>query len=56
MSDFVSIRSGSATVRIPQFRGLCQYGDGVGSDPRCAVESENTLTAEGVLKPMAAGA
>ena len=54
MSDFVSIRSGSATVRIPQFRGLCQYGDGVGSDPRCAVESENALTGEGVLKPMAA--
>ena len=54
MSDFVSIRSGSAAVRIPQFRGLCQYGDGVGADPRCAVESENAQTMQGVLGPMAA--
>lgn len=53
MSDYVSIRSGSAVVRIPQFLGLCQYGDGVGADPRCAVEAHNALTTQGVLRPMA---
>ena len=41
------------TIHIPAFRGLDQYGDGVGLDPRFATECTNALTVQGVLKPMA---
>lgn len=41
------------TIHIPSFRGLDQYGDGVGLDPRFATECKNALTVQGVLKPMA---
>ena len=53
MADYVSVNAASAVLRIPEFRGLCQYGDGVNGDPRYAVESINALTAQGVLRPMA---
>ena len=41
-------------VNMPAFRGLNQYGAGMGADVRYAVEAVNALTAEGVLSPMAA--
>lgn len=43
----------SATLHIPAFTGLAQYGDGIGLDPGCAVEAKNALTTRGVLSPMA---
>ena len=43
---------GNAVVNIPAFRGLLQYGDGVGNDPRYAVECVNALVKEGLLRPM----
>ena len=51
---YVTRSSASGTVRIPECKGLFQYGDGAGMDPRYAVECCNALTAQGVLKPMAA--
>ena len=42
-----------ATMSIPEFKGLNQYGDGIGLDPRYAVEASNALTTEGVLRPTA---
>lgn len=48
-----SLGAYNGTVRIPEFKGLNQYGDGVGIDPRYAVESRNVLTTEGVMRPMA---
>ena len=54
MAGYVSVNEASAAVRIPEFRGLWQYGDGVDSDPRYASECVNALTTQGVLRPMAA--
>ena len=34
---------GNAVVNIPAFRGLLQYGDGEGNDPRYAAECVNAL-------------
>lgn len=48
-----SLGAYSGTVSIPEFKGLNQYGDGIGIDPRFAVESVNALTTDGVLRPMA---
>lgn len=53
MSGYVTVQNDTATIRIPEFRGLLQYGDGVGTDPRFAVECSNALTTGGVLRPMA---
>lgn len=39
---------------MPEFKGLNQYGDGIGLDPRYAMESVNAQTRDGVLRPMAA--
>lgn len=52
MAGYVSLGSYSGTLRIPEFKGLNQYGDGIGTDPRFAVEASNALTTEGVLRPM----
>ncbi len=41
-------------IRIPSFSGLMQYGDGINTDPRFAVETANVDTVAGVLQPMAA--
>ncbi|MBR6568819.1 MAG: hypothetical protein IKK75_00010 [Clostridia bacterium] len=51
---YVTRGAASATVRIPECKGLMQYGDGVGLDPRYATECSNASTAQGVLQPMAA--
>ena len=53
MAEYVTLGGGRAVIRIPEFRGLLQYGDGVGRDPRFAVECVNALTSDGVLRPMA---
>lgn len=52
MAGLLSLGSYSGTVRIPEFKGLNQYGDGIGLDPRFAVEAKNVLTTEGYLRPM----
>jgi len=49
-----SLGAYSGTMMIPEFKGLNQYGDGIGIDPRYAVDASNALTTEGVLRPMAA--
>ena len=52
MAGYISLGSYSGTLRIPEFKGLNQYGDGIDTDPRFAVEASNALTTEGVLRPM----
>lgn len=52
MASYLSLDSYSGTLRVPEFKGLNQYGDGVGLDPRYAMEASNALTTEGVLRPM----
>lgn len=52
MASYVSLSAYSGTLRIPEFKGLNQYGDAIGLDPRFAMEASNALTTEGVLRPM----
>lgn len=52
MPSYISYGTNEATQRIPEWKGLNQYGDGIGTDPRFAVEISNALTTEGVLRPM----
>lgn len=54
MAGYVTINAYDATLRVPEFKGIQQYGDGVGLDPRYAMESVNVLTTDGVLRPMSA--
>lgn len=54
MAGYVSLGAYDATLRIPEFKGLNQYGDGIGLDPRYATDAANALTTEGVLRPVAA--
>ena len=49
----ISLGAYNATVGIPEFKGLNQYGDCVGTDPRYAMEATGALTTQGVLRPMA---
>jgi len=51
---YVTRGASSATVRIPEHKGLMQYGDSVGLDPRYAAECANACTAQGILRPVAA--
>ena len=51
---YVMRNSTSATVRIPECKGLLQYGDSVGMDPRYAADCVNALTTQGMLRPMGA--
>ena len=51
---YVTRNAAGATVRIPECRGLFQYGDGMDRDPRYAAVCENAYTAQGVLRPVAA--
>lgn len=51
MASYVSIGTYDASIRIPEFKGLNQYGDGIGTDPRYAVESVGAVTREGILRP-----
>lgn len=53
MSSFISVGKYDATLRIPQFKGLMQYGDGMDSDPRYARVTKNMETMAGVLQPSA---
>lgn len=53
MAGYVTINAYDATLRVPEFKGLMQYGDGIGLDPRYAMESVNALTKEGALMPVA---
>lgn len=50
---YTSLGAYSGTLMIPEFKGLNQYGDGVGTDPRYAAEAVNALTTDGYLRPMA---
>ena len=50
---YVKIGKYDATLRIPQFKGLMQYGDGIDSDPRFAKSARNMETKAGVLQPSA---
>ena len=43
-----------ATVGIAAFRGLMQYGEGINTDMRYAVDAKNLDTQGGVLQPVAA--
>lgn len=52
MPSYISFESNRATQRVPEFKGLNQYGDGIGVDPRFATEAVNALTTEGSLRPM----
>lgn len=49
----IAMGANSSTVRIPQFIGLNQQGDGVGLDPRFAADAANVFTRDGYLRPMA---
>ena len=53
MASYVTLNAYDGTLRIPEFKGLNQYGDGIGTDPRYAVDVMNAITTEGVLRPMA---
>ena len=44
----------SAVLRIPECKGLMQYGDSTGLDMRYAADCANALTVQGVLQPLAA--
>lgn len=41
-------------IMISQFKGLMQYGPGIGTDPQYATEEKNMETRAGVLQPVAA--
>lgn len=53
MSDYITASGSVVAVRIPEFRGLWQYGDSTGADPRYATEVSGALTTQGRLRPMA---
>lgn len=54
MATYTSLGTYSGTLRIPEFKGLNQYGDQIGTNPCYAAEAQNALTQGGVLRPMAA--
>lgn len=49
-----SLNAYDATSVYPEFRGLMQYGDGINTDPRYAVDAINVDTTGGSLKPLGA--
>ncbi len=49
---YVTINAYDADLRIPEFTGLLQYGDGINADPRTASTAHNMDTVGGVLQPM----
>lgn len=53
MANLTRLSQYEAETRIPSFLGLMQYGDGVGGDPRYAVDIENVDTTGGGFKPFA---
>lgn len=54
MANFNSLHAYDADALYPSFAGLMQYGGGIGTDPRYALEAENMETPGGVLQPAAA--
>ena len=54
MANYVSLGQYNATLKIPEFKGLLQYGDGVNGDPRYSTDAVNMETYGGVLQPCAA--
>lgn len=50
---YTTLNAYDATTRIPEFKGLMQYGDGFSQDPRYASECENMMTDGGMLQPSA---
>lgn len=54
MASYTSLGAYSGTLRIPEFKGLNQYGDGIGLDPRFAAEARNMLTTQGYMRPIPA--
>lgn len=52
MASYNSIGAYDATAVYPEFRGLMQYGDGINTDPRYAVEAFNCDTTNGMLQPL----
>lgn len=50
---YVSMNAYDADMRIPEFTGIMQYGDGINADPRTASMAYNMDTKGGVLQPMA---
>lgn len=54
MPGYNVINAYDADIRIPEFKGLMQYGDSLNADPRFAVEEFNVETTGGVLMPCAA--
>lgn len=54
MASFNTLNTYDASARIPEFKGLMQYGDGLNTDPRYAAEEKNLETIGGVLQPAAA--
>ena len=54
MASYNTINTYDADARIPEFKGLMQYGDGLKTDPRYATEERNLETKGGVLQPAAA--
>lgn len=51
---YYTINAYDADFRVPQFKGLQQYGDGFNGSPIYATELENMDTPAGVLQPAAA--
>ena len=54
MATFNSVGTYDASARIPEFRGILQYGDLINADPRYATDARNMETIGGVLQPAAA--
>lgn len=54
MASYVSLGQYNATMKIPEFKGLLQYGDGLNADPRYSPDAVNAETKGGVLQPVAA--
>lgn len=54
MAGYNKLNAYDATTRIPQFKGLLQYGDGINGDVCFATDEKNMETMAGVLQPAAA--
>jgi hypothetical protein len=48
---YVTLNAYDADLRIPEFTGIMQYGDGINADPRTASVTYNMDTRGGVLRP-----
>lgn len=53
-TNYNTMNAYDADCRIPEFKGLMQYGDSLHDDPRFATEAWNMETIGGVLQPASA--